>query len=513
MMEAALLLMSAIILWHARYVKLFMTHYTSDPAWDGNPAFSPDGQSIAFARVLGDRVAISLVPSIGGPELVLAEFRPAKALSLSWFPDGKWIATDGLALISLETGEIRKLTALPTESYRDFNPAVSPDGLTLVFSRSLSIFANEIYSLSLSTDLRPKGEPRRLTHMNRESGNPGWMPDGHEIIFSSSTIYGSSLWRLETSGSADPKPLLAPSDKDTSPAISRQGNRMVFTRSVSDKNIYRLPLIGLAADSRAQTRFLYSSRDELNPKYSTDGKRIAFESNRTGTEGIWVSDADGSNAMEVFSPSGSHAGSPHWAPDGQRLVFDSTVGGASAIYVVRSNGGKPVRLTSGPEGDVTGSWSRDGNWIYFCSVRSGQDQIWKVPSEGGEAVEITNDGGHFPFESIDGKLLYFLLLPPRGQISLWEIAVRGGDRSQLLPSISPYNFEVVDDGIYFIPMPNDDGTASLQFLSFSSSTVRTITTLTGQISIGLAVSPDRRWVLYTREDVAGSDLMLVENFR
>jgi hypothetical protein len=71
----------------------------------------------------------------------------------------------------------------------------------------------------------------------------------------------------------------------------------------------------------------------------------------------------------------------------------------------------------------------------------------------------------------------------------------------------------MEDGIYFIEQPEADGKPYLRFLSFATGTVKTVATLPGQISSGSAVSPDRRWLLYSRDDGSGSDLMLVENFR
>jgi len=113
-----------------------------------------------------------------------------------------------------------------------------------------------------------------------------------------------------------------------------------------------------------------------------------------------------------------------------------------------------------------------------------------------------------PRESSDGKFLYFR----RGQ-GLSRIPAGGGAVSEILPSVSEFNYELMDDGIYFIPEPEKGRKAELQFLSFATNTVKTITTLPGQITVGLAVSPDHRWVLYVTQDLSGSDLMLVENFR
>ena len=128
------------------YVKLIGSstseRLTTDPAEDISPAFSPDGRSIGFVRVSKGRATFIVIPAIGGPEHLVAEVtapdpywpRPLFA----WFPDGKWVVTDGLALLSTESGETRSLTSPPTKSTPDFSPAVSPDGRTVAFSRTTS---------------------------------------------------------------------------------------------------------------------------------------------------------------------------------------------------------------------------------------------------------------------------------------------------------------------------------------------------------------------------------------
>ena len=85
-----------------------------------------------------------------------------------------------------------------------------------------------------------------------------------------------------------------------------------------------------------------STRMDQSAQYSPDGKRIAFTSNRTGVNSIWVSDADGTNAVALFSQPGKVLGSPIWAPDGKRIAFDSNLEGDMDIYIVRASGGKPV---------------------------------------------------------------------------------------------------------------------------------------------------------------------------
>ena len=141
---------------------------------------------------------------------------------------------------------------------------------------------------------------------------------------------------------------------------------------VFDANIWRLSLSGPGVATGPPARFIASTRLDAAAQYSPDGKRIAFESDRSGVHGIWVSDADGSNAVELFSRAGAGSGTARWSPDGQRIAFDSNPEGNLDIYVIRASGGKPIRLTTDPADDDAPSWSRDGNWVYFASKRTGR---------------------------------------------------------------------------------------------------------------------------------------------
>jgi dipeptidyl aminopeptidase/acylaminoacyl peptidase len=149
-----------------------------------------------------------------------------------------------------------------------------------------------------------------------------------------------------------------------------------------------LSSVGVASGPPA--KLIASTRIEEEPQYSPDGKRIAFESDRSGVQGIWISDADGAHATELFARPGSTSASAHWSPDGQRIAFGSNMEGKNIdVYVIRASGGKPIRLTTDPAEDDAPSWSRDGNWIYFASQRTDQYEVWKVPAAGGEAVRVT----------------------------------------------------------------------------------------------------------------------------
>jgi len=503
------------------YVKLIGSptpvRLTTNPADDLSPAFSPDGRSIGFIRISENRgAALVIIPAIGGAERIVANL-PASSVSsfynlylkpgplFAWLPDGKHVVTDGLTLLSVETGEAHSLTSPPLNVAPDFSPAVSPDGRTVVFGRSSGYLISDLYLLDLASDLKLKGAPRRLTSLKRQIHSPVWTPDGRKIIFTSG--WGEGLWRVAASNSAAPEKL--PIYDAWTSTISRTGNRLVYDRVPGGEHIWRLSLSGSGEAIGPPVKFISSTHHEGWPQYSMDGKRIAFQSDRSGNDGIWDCDADGSNGVELYSQTGILSGTPRWAPDGEHLAFDSNVAGNMDIYVIRASGGQPAQLTADPADDQIPSWSADGKWVYFASKRSGRFEVWKAPAGGGEAFQVTRNGGWVAFESRDGKFLYYTKTDEFAN-GVWKMPVSGGKERLIIPSVAGRNFQVVNEGIYFIE--DDGGKPAIRFLAFATGKVRIISRVPSWGG-GFSVSADERSVLYVQSDEKGADLMLVENFR
>jgi Tol biopolymer transport system component len=257
-------------------------------------------------------------------------------------------------------------------------------------------------------------------------------------------------------------------------------------------------------------RILSSTREDINPQYSPDGKRIAFHSTRSGWSEVWVSDSDGSNAHQLTFLRAPMTGSPRWSPDSNRLVFDSNVAGRFALYTISADGGKPRRLTTSEADDAVASWSRDGRSIYFGSDRSGEWQVWKMPANAGNAVAVTRHGGYVAHDSPDGRFVYYS--KGRGQTTLWRVPANGGEEQQVLQSVGWQSFAVVPDGIYFVPGETSD-TRSIQFFSFRTGAVTVVAPIEGTPNQGLSVSPDGHYILYSQTHQQSSELMLLENFR
>ncbi len=499
---------------------------TDDPAPEWSPTWSPDGRQIAFVRWSANENtgAIYTIPSLGGQERKLVDV--IKAMSgaghfypmLSWAPDGEWLAFGEKASddvparivrLSLATLETRPLTSPPLESLGDLEPQISPDGRLLAFVRSGSrIWGNQ----DLWVQPVSGGEARRLTSGQYQLASAlSWTPDGAEIVFSDGAPFlGGRIARVPLAGGG-PQPVVGVGQNAVHASV--RGNRMVYVQSTtSNMDIWRLPLSGTSGAAQTPEKLLVSS---ANAAYSPDGRRIAFESVRGGTQNIWLSNADGSRPVQLTSTK-SDSGTPRWSPDGRRLVFDSLAAGNWDLYVVGADGGTPRRLTQEPSEDGTGTWSRDGRWIYFHSDRTGRSEIWKIPPDGGTAVQVTRGGGFYAMESEDAQYLYYAKSSVSG---IWRVPLSGGDESEVVTGPVGWQEWALGRRRLYYATARDVVTFrrqefKIQYLDFGTGKATTLFRKEGVDGhLALALSPDEKWILFGEAPGNQSELMLMENFR
>ena len=490
---------------------------TTHKGIDRYPAWSPDGRSIAFVRLVQGEQAVMLIPALGGPERKLVD---GFAINLAWSKDGQWLLMSrfqaqrqvrAVFAYHMATGELRQLTTSLQGAWAgDQDPALSPDGRTLAFARSMTRASSQIYLLPVTASMTPSGEPRQLTSGNRAALVPVWTPDGREVIFSSTFTAGvrGALWRISAKAPPNtPATRVPETDDGESPVISSQG-RLAFTRAIRDQNIWRLPLENGRAGK--PERLVFSTRQDFEPRYAPDGRKIAFTSDRSGANEVWICDANGSNPLQLTSMNATMTSGARWSPDGQRLVFLSSLEGQQEIYLIGVNGGKPLRLTNNPAHDSAPSWSRDGKWIYFASNRSGRFEVWKMPPDpNGAPVQVTHDGGFSAIESVDGKVLYYGKARGGGIHAIMKMPLDGAPTDLGILANTWGDFDVTDRGIYYVSPPPK---AEVRFLNFAGGPPVPIAPLEKQPTFGLAAAPDNRTVLYSQVDAEASELVLIENF-
>jgi Tol biopolymer transport system component len=505
---------------------------TESPTADWAPTWSPDGRQIAFLREIGDRrpgdswiraCELYTLPSLGGREKRLIPVlgpRTPPPYTMSWSPDGRFIALadtppDGgpsrIVRVDLSTLEKTPLTSPPARSGGDNSPEISPDGRRLVFVRqgSATFGDNDLWVQPL-----PSGQAEPLTSGRYDfCCDVAWTADGDEVVFATgSRALPGRMFRVAVrDGQA--VPVAGVGENASFPSV--RAGRLAFSQHVrrTPIEIWRTPGRNSPPASRTPRRLVFSSSNDSQPRYSPDGRRVAFASERGGSVNIWASDAEGRHAVQLTTFA-SHSGSPQWSPDSRTIAFDSREGGDPDVYVVEADGGVPRRLTREPSEDTAPSFARDGRSIYFTSNRSGRLEVWRVPFQGGTAVQITRGGGSYGEEAWDGQSLYFF----RGQ-AVWRVPVAGGAEVEVVQGPDNYwQWTVARGGIYFATLKlvlhlrvNE---ATVRYFDFATGRATPVFEQSGPVRPQyLSVSPDEKWIIRHQHSLPQSEMMLIEGFR
>jgi Tol biopolymer transport system component len=436
---------------------------------------------------------------------------------LDWSPDGKSLLSSdttgespfpSLVAIAVASGEKHFLTHGSLDS-GDVDAKYSWDGKTVAFRRCLGSAVDDIYAMPATG-----GAAQRLTHDIRRIRGLAWSSDGRSLIVASNRVSAlTSLWRVFLDGQP-PAELTTPVVHASAPAVARSVKRLAFVSEINDVNIWRAPVDG----SVAPTQVIASTYLDSGPDISPDGTRIAFRTDRTGSNEIWIADSDGRDPRQLTHFGGPLAGCPRWSPDGRWLAFDSRASGTADIYELRVEDRVLKRLTQSNADSVVPSWSHDGKFIYFTSNRTGSQQIWKTPATGGTEVQITTGGGFGAVESADGRTLYYV--KDLGKTSIWRMPVSGGPATEVIDSTGPRLWGYWSVSTHYLtflrrPSPSVEHAEILQ-LDLVTRRIRHIGA-TGRApefgTKGFAVSPDERWMLYAQHDVYQTSIILADTFQ
>ena len=339
---------------------------------DTQPAFSPDGEHIAF-RSDREPAGIYVMEATG------ENLRPVTpgGFHPSWSPDSKQIVISEagrdapdvrntipskLWIVNVETGARHLLTESDA-----MQPAWSPHGARIAFW----FMPPSVGRSDIATVPSGGGEPLVITKDASTNWNPVWSPDGKYLYFASDRSGNMNFWRVaidEETGRvlSEPEAVVTPSTFSGHLNFSRDGRRMIYVQTNRQSNIQAVEFdvnrerkIGepfwitrgdrqivrpeLSPDGkqfvmrvprRTQDDLAVLSRDgsswhdltndkffDRYPRWSADGKKIAFVSDRSGSYEIWTIDADGTNLRQVTFTGIPGTSFPLWSPDGKQLLF------------------------------------------------------------------------------------------------------------------------------------------------------------------------------------------------
>lgn len=482
------------------------------------PAWSPDGKQIAFLTVVGDQIELIVHNLRDGSEQKIT--RITKQIG-QWADDnspllgapGPVWTKDGMGLILADYNPARAAggiflfdlfghrTALSTTTGEDHDlyPRLSPDGKLLAYAQYSSHGVAELFVQAMQT---PAG-PHRLTSDKKAIQGLTWTPDSRHLIFASNRSGSFQLWSITANGD-DLR--IEPTDSSSAaePAMAPSGGWLLYVEAHVNWNIWRETIDG--SSPLPPQRLISSSGRNYDPRYSPDGRRIAFVSDRSGSMELWVADSQGKNEQQLTHLNVPWLGGISWSPGGDQIAFDARPQDHSAIFLIAASGGEPRLLEHNAYEERMPGWSVDGKSLYFNSNRDGSLAAWRR-SLADRSVERISPAGIFAISATSQGLIY--------SSRTGELWASGPDGRNPIPLMDGLRADPVmswfpaGQSLYLSHF--EEHTHSYSFLRYRNGRTTTISERVGVLvpnAPDIGLSPDERWLLYARQDSSQSDLKI-----
>jgi len=265
----------------------------------------------------------------------------------------------------------------------------TPDGLWLAITR-LSGGYSELWLHSLDPALTTL--PRRLAPALADRLSPALSPDAKRLAFVGleddikGDIYVLDLTRAD----AAPRKLTGRDSEDGAPIFSPDGRTLYFHQRLPGETTRRIAALDLSGTQRTLPTVIATGGDASTPALSPDGKRLAFVSQRQGSNAVYLMDLPAGAPVRLTSGSVDES-MPRFSPDGRTVLFVSAPAGAEGTeagvlkpVIARAEATRP----GGPSQALTSSQIAaraplvTGGRLYFLSARSGPMNLWSLPVEG-----------------------------------------------------------------------------------------------------------------------------------
>jgi Tol biopolymer transport system component len=437
-----------------------------------NPAFSPDGKSIAYDA------------SRAGPRRIWTSDRSGH--------NPQQISTD------------------TSEEVIHVRPRWATDGKRVVF-QNIERTKFNIRTVDL--------DDRKMTWITNDLNNnlnPVWSIKNDHIYFSSDRGGGYNIWRVRLSSTGEPSgqptQVTTGAGQDVELALSPDGKRLGFSVLKQNADLWRLPVSPLTGKATGPPENVISTtREDSRGSWSPDGSKIAFNSDRSGDMNVWVySFADGSTRQITRGPGGDFQ--PTWSPDGKQLIFFSSRNSNADVWRVDIESGELAQLTDDAATDINPFYSPDGKLIAYQSDRTGRTEIWMMNADGSEERQLSRSGvrGHFIRWNKTGDAVVFRGVSANG----WNVqqapidgtpptelaSIKGGAHLSFDPAFTSLMDVSAHKSLWCSPIGQG---VPENIFEFTDPDVR----------IDYPVwSPDGKWVLFDRFRPEGGDIWMIEGF-
>ncbi len=260
------------------------------------------------------------------------------------------------------------------------------------------------YTLKLAVDEEiyiwdQEGDPEQITANTIDDTQPAISPDGLKLLF---TTVENGKWNIYLVLLNDPDKkigLTNNSGNNEMPIWSPTGNMIAF---ISDRRNGNWDIYKMAADGSNQTNLTENSdSDDISPTWSADGTQIAFASARDnlslGWE-IYVLSVNNPMQIDRISNNASDDLNPSWSPNRDLIAFESNRDDETLpcqvcnwnIYVMKKDGTEQSQVTRTLSSETSPTWSLDGNHLLFCTNRDGNLEIYISNIDGTEQENLTS---------------------------------------------------------------------------------------------------------------------------
>ena len=383
------------------HLNVAFSKLTSQPGVEWFPSLSPDGKWVVYSGGSSGRRQIYLQSVSGQTPLDLSRDTTADDDQPAFSPDGELIAfrssRDGGGIFVMgRTGE-----AIKRVTHVGFHPAWSPDGTQLAFTtENVELYPQNATGRSgLWIANVTTGEIRRL--YEGDAVLASWSPHNQRIAYTHrlGNPTQSAIWTIPVRGGT-PKPVMSEKTTNWNPVWSPDGKYLYFS---SDRrgsmNLWRVPIDEASGETRGEPEAITTPAPYLaHPSLSADGKHVAFASALV-TANIQRLTLDPSGVVNG-EPAWVTTGSLRWSnpapsPGGNWIAVYSLVQPEGHLYLVHPDGTAMRQLTSDSAIDRMPRWSPDGNWVGFFSDRNGRLELWKIRPDGSDLQQLTEGGASY----------------------------------------------------------------------------------------------------------------------
>ncbi len=428
-----------------------------------NPAFSPDGQSIAFYS--GQDFTLKKIARTGGSAVTIGTITPP--LGMSWGPGGIVVGQDGKGVLrfSPNGGTPEIIVSTKADEYVA-GPQMLPGGKSVLFTllkrQAASIHWDKAQVVVQSL---ASGDRKMLVDGGSDARS---LPTGHIVYARQGVVFAIAFDERRFDVSGGPVAMVEGVRRgETSPtgtaqfSVAGNGSLVYVPGPVATSTGVRMLALVDRKGTVAPLKFMSGAIDA--PRISPDGKRLAFVTDDEKESVVWTYDLSGATAMRRLTFAGRNR-FPIWSPDGQRLAFQSDRGGDLGIFSQRADGaGTAERLTTADKdtAHVPESWSAVADGLLFrvtkgtntLSFYSLKDKT-ATPFGGVQSASPTNavfspDGRWVAYETSKsltegvGRAVYVQPFPATGAIYQIPVTEQGGYRHPLWSSAGNELFYII----------------------------------------------------------------------